>query len=104
MTHTAKAYGVIRVTRRRWGPTVNGQYGVDTISLVRVYQNRKSHTMGGIDEEQVEIQLTFPDGYFDHNIPKAEVTFPDLPPMQVRAEGVNLSRQQQGDEPEASSP
>lgn len=86
--HVAKAYGVIKIKRNGYG-TVNvaGQRRpVTQIVLSRVTQNKPTVDA---DEAVVEIELTFPKGYFDQNIPKASVTFPDLPPMEVQATGTD---------------
>ena len=84
MPYTAKAFGVIKVTRRTYGQLTNGQHKVDRITLSRVVQGRPAVTS---DEVVVEIELNFPDDFFDQNTPKAQVTFPTLPPMTVQASG-----------------
>ena len=84
MSHVATAFGVIKVRRRGWGPQVNGRYAVNNISLLRVTQKR---TTVNVDESLVEIELIFPDGYFDVNLPKAVVTFPMPPEQEIWANG-----------------
>jgi len=86
MSHVAKAYGVIRVKRNKYGrPNVStGLRPVDSITLSKVVQNRTAVTA---DETLVEIELDFPDGYFDANTPKVTVVFPELSPSQVTGIG-----------------
>lgn len=71
----ATGWIVVQAKRRTYGVRPDGTYPVDRVALKPGLW--KSKPTVEADEEAVEIEIEFSDGYFDHNSPKVVVHVPD---------------------------
>lgn len=93
MPHKVTAYLTVEVTRSSWSKnSVTGQYNVERLRVTGV---RKERPITPADGEVVEVNLEFPDGYFDDNVPSVTIAVPDNPaskPTTVQATVVKAKR------------
>lgn len=81
MPVTVKFWVVVEAQRRSWGTVAsNGLRQVDNVKAKELRQNKPQTAA---DQEAVEIEITFPDGYFDANSPKIVVQVPPDPVVSV---------------------
>ena len=70
----AKGWIVVQARRRTYGSKkANGQMPLDSIRITRLTANKPTIEA---DQEAVEIEIDFPDDYFDTNSPKGSVVVP----------------------------
>lgn len=70
----AKGWITVGAKRKTYGQRVSsGKYGVESIRIKALTVNKP---IVADDEEAVEVELDFPDGYFDTNSPKIVVKVP----------------------------
>lgn len=81
--HTVKAFLTVEARRKTWGDrTDDGKYKVDSLRITKVHKERPAAPADG---EIVEVEITFPEGYFDHNTPTVKIHVPDNQPQQPQA-------------------
>lgn len=75
MSKKAKTWLVVQAKRKTYGVANSaGEYAVDSVRFVKVAQKRPALD---VDQEAIEVELDFPDDYFDTNSPKVVVVVPD---------------------------
>lgn len=72
----AKAYLVVQARRRNYAVRPDGTYPVQSIRIIKSTSGMPALEA---DQEAVEVEIDFPDDYFDVVHPKIEVTVPNTP-------------------------